>query len=158
MENVCDTLHRPAHSNGLLLLKLKRKLVYKGHVYFEPVRPQLISELLQYLKNNNQFYSNVAIDLNQVSNELLQFNNDTDISICDNNDIVESCVQSQNEQLDETEEDVNYGSPLGPHLSALLKELSISRWKLRSRDGSSISRSKLPSRDRSFHLRSRDRA
>ena len=46
LENVRDTLPRHAHSNGLLLLKLKRKLMYRGHVYFEPVRPQLISDLL----------------------------------------------------------------------------------------------------------------
>ena len=62
-ENICDTLPRPAHSNGLLLLKLKRKLMYRGHVYFEPVKSQLLSDLLHYLKENNQFYSNVTIDL-----------------------------------------------------------------------------------------------
>ena len=34
-ESVCDVLPRPACSNGLLILKLKRKLMYHGHVYFD---------------------------------------------------------------------------------------------------------------------------
>ena len=113
VENTCDTLPRPVHSNGLLLLKLKRKLMYRGHVYFEPVRPQLISDLLHYLKRNNQFYSNVTIDLNHVSNELLQFETDTYIS--NNNNVIEIYKSSDNEQLDETEEDEN---PLDVHRTA----------------------------------------
>ena len=36
-EDVCNVLPRPACSNGLLLLKLKRKLMYRGHVYFKPI-------------------------------------------------------------------------------------------------------------------------
>ena len=33
----CNTLHRSADSNGIVIVKLKRKLEYKGYVYFEPV-------------------------------------------------------------------------------------------------------------------------
>ena len=43
-----------ADQNGIVLVKLKRKLEYGGHVYFEPVRPQFINDLLHYLKINNQ--------------------------------------------------------------------------------------------------------
>ena len=45
-ENVCDILPRPADSNGLIVVKLKRDLKYRGHVYFEPVRPHVIYEAL----------------------------------------------------------------------------------------------------------------
>ena len=36
-ENMCNILPRPAVSNGLIVVKLKRYLKCKGHVYFEPV-------------------------------------------------------------------------------------------------------------------------
>ena len=35
----CKMLPRPANSNGLLIVKLKRKLEYKGHKVFESVSP-----------------------------------------------------------------------------------------------------------------------
>ena len=73
-EDVCNVLPRPACSNGLLLLKLKRKLMYHGHVYFEPIRPQCVINLLSYLKINNPLYNDVSIDMNQISQELLSFN------------------------------------------------------------------------------------
>ena len=34
---------------GLLLVKLKRKLEFKGHVYFESVRPHFVKLTLNYL-------------------------------------------------------------------------------------------------------------
>ena len=33
----CNMLPRPVDSNGLFIVKLKRKLEYKGHVLFEAV-------------------------------------------------------------------------------------------------------------------------
>ena len=39
--STCNTLPRIADSNGLVIVKLKRKLKYRVHVYFEPVRPRL---------------------------------------------------------------------------------------------------------------------
>ena len=32
--NICNILPRPAVSNGLIVVKLKRDLKYRGHVYF----------------------------------------------------------------------------------------------------------------------------
>ena len=65
-ESVCDTLPRGADSNGIVMLKLKRKLVYRGHVYFEAVRPQVLIDVLNYLKLSNSFYSDVTIDETQI--------------------------------------------------------------------------------------------
>ena len=50
------SLPRIANNNGIVLVKLKRKLEYNGHVYFESVRPQFINDLLHYLKINNHLY------------------------------------------------------------------------------------------------------
>ena len=38
--SVSKILPRAADSNGLIIVKLKRDLKYRGHVYFEPVRQQ----------------------------------------------------------------------------------------------------------------------
>ena len=48
--NTLLTLFRPADSNGLLIVKLKRKLIYRGHVSFELIRPSFIFRALQFLK------------------------------------------------------------------------------------------------------------
>lgn len=50
--NLCNTLPRPAVSNGLIAAKLKRDLKYSGHVYFHPVRPHMI---INYSKSHNNF-------------------------------------------------------------------------------------------------------
>ena len=46
----CNTLPRPADSNGLLIVKLKRKLEYKSHVILEAVRAALVVQFLKFLK------------------------------------------------------------------------------------------------------------
>ena len=135
-EIICDTLPRPAHSNGLLLLKLKRKLMYRGNVHFEPARPQLISDLLHYLKENNQFYSNVAIDVNQISNELLQFDYETDTSISNDSNVVETDETSQNYRLEETEEDEN---PLDVHRTASNETIMMSKFPIDIDDKHTVS-------------------
>ena len=57
-------------------IPLKRKLIYNGYVYFEPIRPQIVAELLDFLKINNPLYDNVTVDLNQISDELLYLNDE----------------------------------------------------------------------------------
>ena len=39
----------PADSDGVVLVKLKRKLEFKEHVYFESVRPHFVELALNYL-------------------------------------------------------------------------------------------------------------
>ena len=48
--DVCKTLTHRADSNGIVIVRLKRKLQCRGHVYFQSVRPNFIMRLLQYLK------------------------------------------------------------------------------------------------------------
>ena len=47
--NICKILPRLTVPNGLVVAKLKRDLKYRGHVYFEPVRPHIIYQALAYL-------------------------------------------------------------------------------------------------------------
>ena len=62
---------RPVNNNGLITVKLKRHLRYRGHVYFEPVRSDSIYAALNYLKNNNKFYENISISYGLSSSEIL---------------------------------------------------------------------------------------
>ena len=71
IENNCNSLPRSADSNGIIIVKLKRKAAYRGHVLFEPVRLRLIESLLQYLKKHNHLYRNIEIDIENILDELL---------------------------------------------------------------------------------------
>ena len=39
---ISNVLPRPAEDDGVVLVKLKRKIEFKGHVYFESVRPSFV--------------------------------------------------------------------------------------------------------------------
>ena len=69
--NNCNSLPRPAHNNGVIILKLKRKAAYRGRVIVEPDRPSLIESLLQYLKKNKHLYRNIEIDIENIPEEVL---------------------------------------------------------------------------------------
>jgi len=51
-DSVSKCLPQGMDSNGIILVKLKRKLIFRGHVYFEGVRPECVDAALQNLKNN----------------------------------------------------------------------------------------------------------
>ena len=70
-DNNCNSLPRPADSNGVIIVKLKREATYRGHVLFEPVIPRLIDSLLQYLKKQNYLYRNIETDIEDIPEELL---------------------------------------------------------------------------------------
>ena len=69
-EETCRVLPRPPDSSGIIMLKLKRKLQFRGHVYFQAVRPEVVLHALQWLKRNNELYENVAINLQNIDREL----------------------------------------------------------------------------------------
>ena len=70
--DICNTLPRPVDSNGVVMVKFKRKLKYRGHVYFESVRPDIILRLLQYLKLNNSLYHDIEIDVKNIRGFLVE--------------------------------------------------------------------------------------
>ena len=54
-------LPRETNSSGLSIVKLKRKLEYRGHVYFGLLHPDIVLGLLKFLKANNNIYKDVTI-------------------------------------------------------------------------------------------------
>ena len=72
----CNTLPRPADSNGLLIVKLKRKLEYKCHIIFEAVRPALFVQFFEFLKLHNHLYSDIEINYNNIPVDMLGCHNE----------------------------------------------------------------------------------
>ena len=62
-ETVCTTLPRPSSDSGIIMVKLKRKLQYKGHQYFQAVRPSYVVAGLQWLQSNNPLYHQVTMSI-----------------------------------------------------------------------------------------------
>lgn len=78
-DDVCNNLPRGADSNGVIMLKLKRKHVFRGHVLFEPVRPHVVKAALLYLKLNNPLYAEITINMEQLNtSSIMQNENSTD--------------------------------------------------------------------------------
>ena len=75
----CKSFPRPADSNGLLIVKLERKVEYRSHVLFEPVRPLFKVKLkffkLKFLKHHNHVYSDMQINMENCPSNVLDFNN-----------------------------------------------------------------------------------
>ena len=61
--DIANTLTQGPDSSGLLMVKLKRKSNFRGHVYFQVVSPESIYATLSYLKENNVLCSNINIDM-----------------------------------------------------------------------------------------------
>ena len=73
-EQTCRILPCPPERSGIILLKLKRKLEFRGHVYFQVVRPQLIQAALTWLQINNPLYANISIDITNIDSRLTGLN------------------------------------------------------------------------------------
>ena len=82
-----NILPRGADSNGIIMIKLKRKLSFRGHVYFEAVSPDLVNLALTYLKDNSHLYSDIVIDAGQIASILLSLTEPVDNSDHDVDDI-----------------------------------------------------------------------
>ena len=55
-------LPRPPDSNGLIVFKLIRKVDYRIHVIFEPVRASFV----KFLKQFNHLYSDIEINVDNI--------------------------------------------------------------------------------------------
>ena len=61
----------PQSNENIILVKLKRKIEFRGHVYFENVRPEAVHAALWFLKQFNPFYSSILINVDNISRDLL---------------------------------------------------------------------------------------
>ena len=71
VSEICNSLPRASNNSGLILIKLKKKLTFNGHVYFQSVSPERIKNALLYLKVNNKFYDDIDINIDNTPLELL---------------------------------------------------------------------------------------
>ena len=79
--DVCNTHPRPADSNGIIIVKLKTNLQYRGHVYFESARPYFVLKFLQYLDNIPSFLINEKNQDSLSFNVLNNINTDDEIPL-----------------------------------------------------------------------------
>ena len=70
VNEITNILPHGADSNGLVIVKLKRKLSFRGHVYFETVCPESINQALLYLKKYIPLYQDITINMNNIPDNL----------------------------------------------------------------------------------------
>ena len=101
-DQTCNILPRPPERSGIIMLKLKRKLQFRGHVYFQAVRPEFIVNALMWLRMNNPLYSNVVTSIENIDPSVTKFEDcDTHVSssTCTDNEV---CSSNQNSSKQDT--------------------------------------------------------
>ena len=78
-ENIWNILPRPTVSNRLIVVKLKRDLKYRGHIYFEQVWPHTAYQALTYLKSYTKFYDDISIAKGLSSEKMFKFSDIVEI-------------------------------------------------------------------------------
>ena len=71
--NICNILSRPAVSNGLIAVKLKCDLKYRGHLHFKQVLPHIIYQVLSCFKYQNKFHADISIAKVLSSEKMFRF-------------------------------------------------------------------------------------
>ena len=108
-DHTCNVLPRPPESSGIIMLKLKRKLDFRGHVYFQAVRPAVILNALNWLRINNPLYSCITVNIENIDINLreMQLRADSDSADGEESPIIQvSCEQTAtNDQSEEERND-----------------------------------------------------
>ena len=73
LADITNVLPHGGDSNGLVVVKLKRKLNYQGHVYFEADRPETVFHSLLYLRQNSALYSDIEIILDNIPSDFCHY-------------------------------------------------------------------------------------
>ena len=66
------------------MLKLKRKLEFRGHVYFQAVRPEVVLNALNWLKVNNPLHTKINVDIGNIGRDLTTSQQNDNVSDEDN--------------------------------------------------------------------------
>ena len=136
-ERTCRILPRPPERSGIILLKLKRKLEFKGHVYFQAVHPQIVHAALTWLQLNNPLYANVGIDMTNIDNSLASITDECtlqDLSLdlpdrptnnSDDND--DTCTSTTDDNFEETDDPLHEhrGPPNETCLQSLIPDYPV---------------------------------
>ena len=103
-DETCKVLPRPPERSGIIMLKLKRKLEFRGHVYFQAVRPQFILDALNWLKFNNSLYNNITIDISNISANLTSFEQQDNVNFENTSSCTLTSKQHITNDIDDTKE------------------------------------------------------
>ena len=74
--DVSETIKRLPCTDGLTLLKLKKKFSFRGHVYLEPVSRTKLLNALIYPKASNPLYHDITIDVSEIPSDLISFSDE----------------------------------------------------------------------------------
>ena len=77
VSETCNHLPREGNCEEVTLVKLKRKLPFKGHVYFGPVLSQRVRAVLEFLQKVNPLYQDVLISDTNINLDLLSIGKKT---------------------------------------------------------------------------------
>ena len=77
--DVNETLDKLLNCDHIVLMKLKKKLKYKGHIFLEPVNPEKICRALALSKQRNHFYSDIKIEIDSIPSSFCYFNENNEI-------------------------------------------------------------------------------
>ena len=111
--DICNVLPRGMDNNGVVRVTLKKKMSFKSNVYFQPVRPNFINEILLFLKNSNPLYSDIEIQLDAIPSFWINTINNNDSNSDEDEedneiDFVNESTSSKNEiEAGPEEEDPN---------------------------------------------------
>ena len=106
-DQTCSVLPRPPERSGIIMIKLKRKLAFKGHVYFQAVRPDIVITALNWLRVNNPLYSGITVNIENIDSNLTELQTQT---ISENNHEVSEITDvpcEQNATDDENDEEID---------------------------------------------------
>ena len=97
-DDTCKVLPRPSERSGIIMLKLKRKFEFRGHVYFQAVCPQFILDALNWLKMNNPLYNSITINIKNISSGFANFEDNNNNEDSSKDDMNQHC---ENEEIDD---------------------------------------------------------
>ena len=69
-----ETSDKLRNCYDIVLMKLKKKLIYKGRIFFEPVNPENVCEVKALIKQSNHFYSDIKIEIDFTPSSFYYFN------------------------------------------------------------------------------------
>ena len=117
-DETCKVLPRPPERSGIIMLKLKRKLEFRAHVYFQAVRPQFILDALNWLKLNNPLYNNITIYINNISANLTSLEQDDSASSINFDENEKSSTDTCKKQITNNEVTEEKDDPLNEYRQA----------------------------------------
>ena len=65
-------LPRLPERSRIIMLKLKRKIAFTDHLYFQAVRPEIIINALNWLKINNPLYCDITVNIKNIDTNLTE--------------------------------------------------------------------------------------